>query len=257
MTVLLQTWHGLDLQSTIQSMQVNAKNGTSYAYINTLDCLLMYNDLMGNRSDLIMVSSAPPEENNTLLVYGMAASGTWDTGYVLCRWPNTFDCGRLAELPVAEQVQAVKDWNIGGYKIDHCLSSQRSKKNLCSVEYPSRYCLVGLYHLLNFRLLLVIHIDVVSLVVCIFNFLKCIGICYTARYHSTPDDRPLVNIGDAICSFLQDPDKTTRGMSLVSKQQIAKSDEIWRTPTAQMYRFRQPRWLCAVSWKRWSLCIGL
>ncbi|KAI4102204.1 MAG: hypothetical protein LQ339_004728 [Xanthoria mediterranea] len=195
MTVLLQTWHGLDLQSTIQSMQVNAKNGTSYAYINALDCLLMYNDLMGNRSDLIMVSSAPPEGNNTLLVYGMAASGTWDTGYVLCRWPNTFDCGRLAELPVAEQVQAVKDWNVGGYKIDHCLSSQRSKENLCSVEY-------------SFSILLI---------VCIFNFLKCIGICYTALYHSTPDDRPLVNIGDAICSFLQDPDKTTRGMSLVSK----------------------------------------
>ncbi|CAO1603804.1 hypothetical protein XANCAGTX0491_007383 [Xanthoria calcicola] len=235
MTGLLQTWHGLDLQSTIQSMQLNAKNGTSYAYVNTLDCLLMYNDLMGNRSDLIMVSSAPPEENNTLLVYGMAASGTWDTGYVLCQWPNTFDCGRLAELPVAEQVQAVQDWNMGGYKIDHCLSSQRSTENLCSVEY-------------SFSILLI---------VCIFNFLKCIGICYTARYHSTPDDRPLVNIGDAICSFLQDPDKTTRGMSLVSKQQIAKSDEIWRTPTTQMYQFRQPRWLYAVSWKRWSLCIGL
>ncbi|KAL8956158.1 MAG: hypothetical protein Q9193_006239, partial [Seirophora villosa] len=93
--------------------------------------------------------------------------------------------------------------------------------------------------------------------VCIFNLLKCIGICYTALYHSTPDDRPLANIGDAICSFLQDPDKTTRRMSLVSKQQIAKSDEIWRKPNAQMYQFRQPRWLYAVSWKRWSLCIGL
>ncbi|KAI4107154.1 MAG: hypothetical protein LQ345_007158, partial [Seirophora villosa] len=216
-------------------MQVSAKNSTSYAYIDTLDCLLMYNNLIGNRSDLIMVSSAPPEENNTLLVYGMAASGTWDTGYALCKRPNTFDCGRLANLPVTEQSQAVKDWNMGGYKIDYCLSSQRSTENLCSVEY-------------SFSILLI---------VCIFNLLKCIGICYTALYHSTPDDRPLANIGDAICSFLQDPDKTTRGMSLVSKEQIAKSDEIWRTPTAQMYQFRQPRWLYAVSWKRWSLCIGL
>lgn len=154
MTELLQSWHGLDLQSTIQSMQVSAKNSTSYAYIDTLDCLLMYNNLIGNRSDLIMVSSAPPEENNTLLVYGMAASGTWDTGYDLCKWSNTFDCGRLANLPVTEQSQAVKDWNMGGYKIDYCLSSQRSTENLCSVEYSFSILLSRSLPSLESRLLL-------------------------------------------------------------------------------------------------------
>lgn len=135
MTVLLQSWHGMDLQSTIHSMQVNANNSTLYTYSSTLDCLLMYNNLMGNHSDLIMVSSAPAQQNNTLLVYGMAASGTWDIGYFLCQWGKTFDCGRLVDLPVDEQVQAVKDWNIGGYRIDYCLSSQRSTENHCSVEY--------------------------------------------------------------------------------------------------------------------------
>lgn len=134
MTVLLQSWHGMDLQSTIQSIQANASSGTLYTYTSTLDCLT-YNNLMGNHSDLIMVSSAPAELNNTLLVYGMTASGTWEIGYVLCQWSNSFDCGRLADVPVAEKFQAVKDWNVGGYRIDYCLSSQRSTESHCSVEY--------------------------------------------------------------------------------------------------------------------------
>lgn len=167
------------------------------------------------------------------------------------------------DWPIYQWPNSLKLWRIGIWGVTKSTTvwvANDQRKTFAASNIPSRYCLVGLYHLLNpdcFWVYQIIHIDVVSLVVCIFNLLKCIGICYTALYHSTPDDRPLANIGDAICSFLQDPDKTTRRMSLVSKQQIAESDEIWRKPTAQMYQFRQPRWLYAVSWKRWSLCIGL
>ena len=134
-TGLLQSWHGLDLQSTVESMQLNAKNTTEYNQIQNLECILTYNNLLGNRSDMIMVSSAKPENNNSLLVYGVTSSGTWDVGYNLCDGGSDFDCGRLADLPIARQEQAIKDWNIGGYKIDYCLSSQRSTEHLCTVEY--------------------------------------------------------------------------------------------------------------------------
>lgn len=134
-TGLLQSWHGLDLQSTVQSMQLNAKNTTHYNQIQKLECVLTYNSLFGNRSDMIMVSSAKPENNNALLVYGVASSGTWDVGHDLCDGRGKFDCGRLINWPIARQEQATRDWNVGGYKIDYCLSSQRSTENLCSVEY--------------------------------------------------------------------------------------------------------------------------
>lgn len=47
-TWMLQSWHGLDLQSTVESMQVNAMNSTLYTRIDPLPCILMYNDLLGN-----------------------------------------------------------------------------------------------------------------------------------------------------------------------------------------------------------------
>lgn len=135
MTWMLQQWHGLDLQSTVRSMQVNARNSSRYIRIDTRDCILTYNDLLGNRSDLIMVSTAMSKSNNSLLAYGMSTSDTWDIGYSLCSGGEQFDCGRLAGLPLNEQMKAIQDWNIGGYKIDYCLSSRQSTENLCSVEY--------------------------------------------------------------------------------------------------------------------------
>ena len=132
---MLQSWHGLDLQSTVQSMQVNSRNSTCYTRIDALDCILIYNNLLGNRSDFIMVSTEAPETDNSLLAYGMSASQTWDVGYALCSDGGQFDCGRLAALPLNEQMKIIRDWNIGGHKIDYCLSSQRSLENSCSVEY--------------------------------------------------------------------------------------------------------------------------
>lgn len=135
MTWMLQTWHGLDLESTVRSMQVNARNSTRYTGIDALNCILTYDDLLGNRSDFIMVSTTASDSDNSLLAYGMSTSQIWDIGYALCSGGEQFDCGRLADLPLNEQMKAIQDWNIGGYKIDFCLSSQRSTENLCSVEY--------------------------------------------------------------------------------------------------------------------------
>ena len=132
---MLQTWHGLDLQSTIRTMQVDSGNIDHYTRIENLDCLLTYNNLLGNRSDFIMVSSAAPMSNNSLLLFGMSGSQTWDIGYSLCEGGSEFDCGRLADLTPARQAQTIEGWHLGNYTIDYCLSSQKSTRNSCSVEY--------------------------------------------------------------------------------------------------------------------------
>lgn len=132
---MLQTWRGIDLQSTVRSMQLNARNSSRYTRIENLDCILTYNTLLGNHSDFMMVSTAMPTNNNSLLAYGMSKSATWDIGYVLCADGTQFDCGRLANLPSNEQMKTIQDWNIGGYKIEYCLSSRQPTNNLCSVEY--------------------------------------------------------------------------------------------------------------------------
>ena len=86
-----------------------------------------------------------------------------------------------------------------------------------------------------------------SPVVCACNLIKCVCICCTSYcYHKTADC-PLPNLGDAICSFLENPDRTTRGMGVVSKQQITSGVDVWHTPKAKMYEFKRPRWRRAVT----------
>lgn len=76
-----------------------------------------------------------PKNDNSLLAYGMSSSQSWDIGYSLCADGAEFDCGRLSEFPLDKQMEVIQDWNISGYKVDYCLSSQQSTDNLCSVDY--------------------------------------------------------------------------------------------------------------------------
>ena len=132
---MLKTWHELDPELTIQLMQALSRNDTFYTRMGLRDCLVSYNDLLGNRSDLIMVTSTAPKNNNHLLVYGMSKASTWDIGYPLCEWGASLDCGRLTSKPLAQQEQIAQQWHIGGHKIDYCLSRHQSTDHLCSVEY--------------------------------------------------------------------------------------------------------------------------
>ena len=116
-------------------MQINARNSTLYTRMDPLECIITFNNLLGNRSDFIMVSTTSPKGDNSLLAYGMSSSQTWDIGYALCSNGGQFDCGRLSDSPLNEQMKAIQNCNFGGYKIDFCLSSHQSTLNLCSVEY--------------------------------------------------------------------------------------------------------------------------
>ncbi|KAI9733951.1 MAG: hypothetical protein M1834_002607 [Cirrosporium novae-zelandiae] len=138
---MLQSWDDapLDLQMTIHEMQVGFSNDGGFVHLDKLTCLLEYTNLFGNRSDVVMVSNTAPPDNNSLLTYGLARDATWDEGLTLCWDSNSFDCLKLdlSNFPSGEagREKATANWNMAGYKIDHCLSAQRSTDGLCSVEY--------------------------------------------------------------------------------------------------------------------------
>ncbi|KAE8306199.1 hypothetical protein BDV41DRAFT_583543 [Aspergillus transmontanensis] len=64
-------------------------------------------------------------------------------------------------------------------------------------------------------------------------------------------DMPILTTGDAVVSFLQDPDPTTKGECLLSGKS-ADRDIVETT-----FSKRPRRWASAVSKSRWVLCMGL
>jgi hypothetical protein len=86
------------------------------------------------------------------------------------------------------------------------------------------------------------------------NFLKLISMILVARISRAPT---LVTIGDAVASFLDEPDTTTAGMCMLGKAQIRKR---WRRegPVAPAMWTRERKcWYQAASVARWSVCIAL
>lgn len=63
--------------------------------------------------------------------------------------------------------------------------------------------------------------------------------------------RPLMTVGDAIASFLNEPDPTTKNMCLADKYLFAK--EGWEA-TSSTWKLERHRWFKAASIRRWLAC---
>jgi hypothetical protein len=81
-------------------------------------------------------------------------------------------------------------------------------------------------------------------IVVAFNLLKCLEILGAAFIVK---DRPILTIGDAICSFLERPDLNTAHMGLVSQKDILTSKDGFKSqPRWSQYAGHSTRWLAAV-----------
>ena len=105
---------------------------------------------------------------------------------------------------------------------------------------------------------------IIMVIVIIANFLKLLCMVYTIRSHHVPT---LVTMGDAVSSFLQDPDPTTIGYCTLSKRDVDKDRQWSKRVSGGNYQAvpSQPRpwivkrhfWFSGASKTRWSICYFL
>ncbi|KAL0255108.1 hypothetical protein SLS55_009637 [Diplodia seriata] len=86
-------------------------------------------------------------------------------------------------------------WSVYGFEVDYCLSEKLPGQ--CSLNVTVSLLLV----------------------VIVFNLIKLVAIISTI---SMIRDNPLITIGDAVASFIQEEDVTTRGMCLLSRDDVVQ-----------------------------------
>ena len=104
----------------------------------------------------------------------------------------------------------------------------------------------------------------IMIVVIVANFLKLFCMLYTVWSHKIPT---LVTVGDAISSFLQDPDPTTVDRCTLSKKCVEVDQKWFKTvlvnynityqsvpPQPQPWNGERFRWMKAASKTRWGVC---
>ena len=98
--------------------------------------------------------------------------------------------------------------------------------------------------------------SIILSIVCILNSLKCICIAYTLRLHKKLKEASsrtvhLITIGDAIASFLELEDQTTKAFQLVTAKDFAKGWPQSQDTIEVQEKLREYRWFHAAPKRQW------
>lgn len=106
----------------------------------------------------------------------------------------------------------------------------------CLVEETAEHCE------LNFSIPMMV-------VVIVCNAIKAVVMVTALMLLKTPT---IVTVGDAIATFIENPDPTTEGMCLATKSDV--TSERWRLKRPIPWVSTQHYWFRAASWTRWTVC---
>ena len=222
-------------------------NDTLVHNLTNTDCMQAYaSSFVSDYLSLLAVTSAQEDQTNDTvfhmdaIYYGMDLKGGYLPYYWICLDEDgAMDAYNACDLGKA--LGTADGWTIANQKIDYCLALVSEPH--CQLQFS---------------------IQILATVI-VMNACKCICMFLTLRRQR---EEPLVTVGDAISSFLNRPDKLTKGRCLMGKVDIHRGPLRWRlraagktsntAPLPVTYHVPlQRRWFAAASTKRWLITMCL
>ncbi|KAI9738738.1 MAG: hypothetical protein M1834_008243 [Cirrosporium novae-zelandiae] len=240
--------------STLRAIQEHyVANPASYTNLSNIDCINAYNQpFMTNRRNLILISAtASSNENYTkigsVLDYYIPAvtEMSLPTEWLCLQHSEWYTGSGSCDTKVAVQHASSWSWEYVFTAYENGEYSASATIDYCMSEVVEGHC--KLYF----------NVTVMAIVLCC-NLAKTVCMFLTVYKQS---NEILVTVGDAIVSFLDNPDLTTKGMCLLSKTDVDKGE--WRKrqhapdTTPKTWNPEKPFWYKAASLKRWLTCIIL
>ncbi|KAH7378303.1 hypothetical protein BKA66DRAFT_149201 [Pyrenochaeta sp. MPI-SDFR-AT-0127] len=202
--------------------------------LDRLNCLENYgNTFQASYGDVWLVVNAGDLEKmrNTTAVRNITHI-VIEPGCDMSGWICNSTCDRCDQKTVNELKIGGGPWMVDHNPVEYCLSERTEEK--CRIRFSIQ----------------------IAVIVIIMNIVKVVIFTFVAFKMSDLD--PLMNIGDAIASFIKTPDITTEGMCLVSRSDFEKRKVAWPRNSRASFSFEKPkRWSNAVSTKQWVLVMLL
>ena len=226
------------------------KSSSTFERLENQDCINRYIGALNGGKDLIVVTSRTMAENfnKTLITPDLAGTAQWyNIGYWICGsnviYSNQGGGGCTADAirpfvsnwSVAAQLQQTNAtlYGLGSAPVEYCLSAGVNQTNeKCGLHFSST----------------------IMWIVCFMNFLKCGFVIFVSCYSGCADS--LVTLGDAVASFLENPDSTTKGMCLADKRSFPRKGP-WGTTEPIMFQSRKTRWIEATTKRHFGSTIAL
>ncbi|KAI0454823.1 hypothetical protein F5B21DRAFT_504067 [Xylaria acuta] len=259
-----------DYQAIIAGIQYNVTHGL-YEMKNVSDCYAFYDDywaVQGNAVILVKNETVQREDDDSLLLY-VSVVPRWDN-WAKNMWAASNGTGRFVAFSPPPPVTS---WFLGPlrYEVSRCLvqvQPPEATKDRCRLQYST--------HILY----AVVVLTFVKALVMFFvwgsretderrrNALKEEwGAETNPEEHITaPKEATLSTLGDAIASFMREPDPTTKNMCLATKQDIVNGSkraspnrkgkkESNPNPHPRLWEIGNYRWMAAATRKQWFYLI--
>ncbi|KAI1370753.1 hypothetical protein F4677DRAFT_437391 [Hypoxylon crocopeplum] len=254
-----QDYHGI-----ILGMQNDTEHGL-YEMKNVSDCYAFYDDywaIQGNAVVLVK-NETVQSDNDSLLLY-VSVTPRWDN-WGKNMWASSNGTGAFS---ATSPPPPVTTWLLGPprYEVSHCLVQvPQATTNRCRLEYSTH----------------------ISYTVIVLNFVKLFALFLVWQGRKTEERRrkarreeliaeegnhqghamdlkemTLSTLGDAIASFMREPDEMTKNMCLSTKYDVEikikagtpsrkKKRERYIDPHPRVWEKKEHRWLSAPTWKQW------
>lgn len=259
-----------DYQSMIEGIQSDVVHGL-YEKKNISECYALYEDYwavhQGNVVVLVKNETAAKGDNDSLLLYTFVAP-RYDN-YAKNLWAASN--GTVGFISFSSSPPPVTTIYLGPphYEASYCLVQNVTASNTrCRLQYSS--------HILS--------------TVCALNFLKLFVLFFVwwsrrkaERRRKTKSEEwgavfdieedilarketVLSTLGDAVASFMHEPDETTKDMCLATKYDFLQKKNIFTRQEKEKpdvethprkWRLSQNRWMTAATWPQWACLIIL
>lgn len=222
------------------------KNQSVWQRLENAECIKQYGqEFVSSRGDLLVVSHALNDSFSIKWLGLETANAESVSQYVwMCdRYPEGQFGLIWQQCHLSAILQNAADWTIRSDNIieglvwaPHLVGSRADPVDYCLSRRVEERCR------LQFSPMLLI-------MVIICNAIKAACMCLMIYQ---PDSEPLVTLGDALASFLDEPDPTTQGNCTATKTHFMS--RTWTKEPKPWVTQQQLQWFKNASWKRWLIC---
>lgn len=208
-------------------------NSTAFRNMSNAECIQTYGqNFVSGFNHVLAISSEEGTFDNETMFFMDQSQGAQSFSpdyWWICA--SDFNASTSLKCDTKKIKKDASAWTINGKKIDYCIS-----------QVVPAHCTIG------FSLQVLI-----AVIVC--NVLKSLAMFWTLYKQK---DSTLVTIGDAVASYLDNPDDTTKGRCLMSRTDITgwKLEGTENKPNTEplpktFFEQNYSRWFGAASAKRW------
>ena len=209
--------------------------------LSNAECVQAYaNPIVTRRSNVVLVTALPSDENNSVLnlLPDIRPGFDFAARYSGFDYPSAsaWTCFTKPHCNYTIKHNYVNEdtptnwdtWSSNLASVDYCLSER--EEDHCKLEFSIAIMII--------------------VIICNGTKALCIGLLVWKK-----DLRPLTTLGDAIASFLEEPDSATKGQCMKNQGHFKNSHD-WE-PSAHEWHARRQKWFSAASPQRWMACNSL